>query len=208
MHPRGQKRSFAITNSWSRSAEKPNNFRVFLFFKQAAISIEEYRAVFDAIDAKLKERFEKSGLDKASRSPVQSYFMPCTNREHQDWYYFKSYGTSKRGIERHGIVPSTYLKTALIETKKAMVVSLDSLGGDKRTIDGQKIEEIKNRVKEMLENRHLPFFNAAVELKGMGLTLNEVEQHLVEIEAHIGKTTEQWTKYAIESIQRYRKQVA
>ena len=47
---RGQKRSFVICNTFSRSPDEPNRFRAILFFTTPARSIAEYQAVFDSCD--------------------------------------------------------------------------------------------------------------------------------------------------------------
>ena len=112
---RGQRRSFILCNTFSRSPEEPNRFRAILFFKSPARSIAAYQAVFDSVILRIVEEgypVAEMGIDMTSRSGVQSFYMPCTNRDHPDHAFFQHYGTETRDIGRYGIDPSAYLKTA------------------------------------------------------------------------------------------------
>ena len=51
---RGQKRSFVICNSFSRSAEEPNRFRVIMFYKRPATSIEQHKAILGDVIHRLE----------------------------------------------------------------------------------------------------------------------------------------------------------
>ncbi len=112
---KGLKRSFIICNSFSRSPGEPNRFRVIFPFKKPARSINEHKAVLNSIVSRLEsEGFseEDMGLDRQCKSGVQSFYLPCTNRAHPDYAFFRTHGMKTRDIERHGIEPSTYWKTA------------------------------------------------------------------------------------------------
>lgn len=112
---RGQRRSFILCNTFSRSPEEPNRFRAILFFKTPARSIAEYHAVFDSVISRIEEQgylISEMGIDLSCRSGVQSFYMPCTNRDHPDYAFFQQYGTDTRDIGRYAIDPSAYLKTA------------------------------------------------------------------------------------------------
>ena len=107
----GRKRSFIICNSFSRSPEQPNRFRVMFLYKKPARSIAEHEAVYNSI----VERLEGEGftvkdmcLDTQCKTGIQSFFMPCTNQAHPDYAFFRAHGTKTRDIERYGIDPSTY----------------------------------------------------------------------------------------------------
>ena len=114
---RGQKRSFILCNTFSRSPDEPNRFRAILFFTTPARSIAEYQAVFDSVIARIVADgypIKEMGIDMTSRSGNQSFYIPCTNRAHPGHAFFEQYGTETRDIGRYGIDPSTYLKTAPI----------------------------------------------------------------------------------------------
>ena len=100
------RRSFVITNSFNRSEEQPNRFRVIMFFQKPAKTIEEYWACFDYVERRLEQAgfpSQTSGLDRNSRKPTQSYFFPATNREHQEWAFFENYETKTKELERYAI---------------------------------------------------------------------------------------------------------
>ena len=105
---RGQKRSFVICNSFSRSPDKPNKFRVLLFYKRPAMSLFQHKAVLESVVARLeKHGYSKQSakLDPACWSGVQSFYWPCTNRDHQEWAFFRTHGTKGSDIERCAIDP-------------------------------------------------------------------------------------------------------
>ena len=109
----GLKRSFVICNSFSRSPEQPNRFRVMFLYKKPALSIAAHEAVYNSIVERLEgEGFTVDGmkLDTGCKSGVLSFYMPCTNRAHPDYAFFRAHGTKTRDIDRYGIDPSTYLK--------------------------------------------------------------------------------------------------
>ena len=89
----GRKRSFVICNSFSRSAEQPNRFRVILFYKRPATSIEQHKAIVADVIGRLEANgFPNSshGLDPNCKSGVQSFYLPGTTRKHPDWAFFES----------------------------------------------------------------------------------------------------------------------
>jgi len=61
------KRSFLLFNSFNRSPEMPNKFRVILFYKQPARSVAEHQAIFNSIEMRLESDGyppTESGLDR------------------------------------------------------------------------------------------------------------------------------------------------
>jgi hypothetical protein len=97
---RGQKRSFILCNTFSRSPDEPNRFRAILFFKRPARSIAEYQAVFDSVIARIVEEgypVAEMGIDMTCRSGVQSYYIPGTNRAYPGHVFFEHYGTETSG---------------------------------------------------------------------------------------------------------------
>ena len=79
---RAGKRSFIICNTFSRSPEEPNRFRVLLFFKKPALSLGAYQAVYDSVIARIVAQgcpVEEMGIDTTCGSGVQSFYIPGTN---------------------------------------------------------------------------------------------------------------------------------
>ena len=158
---RGQKRSFLLCNTFSRSPEQPNRFRAILFFKTPARSLAAYQAVFDAVIARIVADgypTAEMGIDMTSRSGVQPFYIPCTNRAYPDHAFFEHYGTDSRDILRHGIDPSSYFKTAptrptLERTKQSSINIAASLSSE--------LFDMKRKIMAMSEGRHALFFDFA-----------------------------------------------
>ena len=79
-------------------------------------SLEIFTSIYDAIKDRLNSAGfppEKSGLDTACRSDVQSFFLPCTNRNQREWAFFRSHGMTDVEISRFAIDPAAYEATLL-----------------------------------------------------------------------------------------------
>ena len=170
------RRSFLICNSFSRSPEQPNRFRVILFYKKPAMSIEEHEAVYDSIAKRLADNgysAEEAKLDPQCRSGVQSFWMPCTNKLHQDQALFILKGNKTRDILKYGIAPGDYLKT-----RPSSPVSLRP-GLDRRSsADRREVDHMIGELQAMKEGRHALFFQIALELHRRGMSLSEVDAEL------------------------------
>ncbi len=202
---RGQKRSFVICNTYSRSPEEPNRFRVILFFKTPARSIAEYQAVFDSVISRIVAEgypIAEMGIDMTSRSGNQSFYIPCTNRAHPGYAFFEQYGTETRDIERYGIDPSAYLKTApaqILERAKR-----SSIAADVPASLTPELSDMKTKLMSMSEGRHDLFFNyacrTAIHFKGDRAKVS-AELHIV---AGSDPKLHAWVKPALNSLKAYR----
>jgi len=139
-------------------------------------------------------------LDRQCKSGVQSFYMPCTNRAHPDYAFFRSHGTKSRDIGRYGIDPSTYLKTAKPEktrTRKTFIA------GDIPQSLSPELEKMKSTLMGMTENRHALLFDFACGLashfKG---ERSLVEKHLKDL-AGIDPKMRRKVKDALKSLERY-----
>ena len=86
-----RKRSFLICNTFSTSSTQPNRFRVIIPFQRPVMSKDVFQAIYDQIvDRLMRSGFTKDelGLDPGSRSPSQSFYVPCTNRRHPNDAFF------------------------------------------------------------------------------------------------------------------------
>jgi hypothetical protein len=202
---RYEKRSFVVFNSFSRCPEVPNKFRVILFYKRAAKSIAEHKAVYDNIVRRLKDNGyppETSGLDSQCRTGVQSFFMPCTNRAHPKWRFFAVYGNEhKEDLVRLAIDPEEYAKTAEVGDDEAIVGSFDE-PASAIDVSHHKIEEIVAPLRLMTEGRRRPIFDAANDLAKSGLNAIQVESELIEVVGHIPHLRRHVTE-SIKSLKRY-----
>jgi len=186
---KANKRSFVITNSFSRSKDKPNNFRVFMFYKSPVMSIQQHQIIFDDISNTLKlNGYEAttSGLDKSCRNGIQSFYIPCVNRNEQEYAFFRKHGLDRiKDINKYGIDVNAIIKTANViqYTDKPMAVTTSN-----RTHDTElKITEKRQEIQSMTEGRHKPFFDAAISMRTLGLPLNEIECELKLIAANDSK---------------------
>ncbi len=184
-----EKRSFVIYSTFSRSDDAPNRFRVIMFFKRPATSIDEYQAVHDSVVKRLELAGfppEISGLDRACRSPVQLFYMACKNRDHQELAFYHTYGLSRaRDIERYGIDPTSYLMTKEEKSEPARLGYLN----DNDCVETFDVEALKASVREsvrtkfgrMREGRHLPSLSAANSLAHAHFTEAEIETELAQL---------------------------
>lgn len=216
---RGQKRSFAICNSFSRSPEEPNNFRVFMPFKTPVGSIAAYQAVYDSIVQRLEQNGfvydptgldpNHCGLDPQSRTPNQSYWMPCTNRAYPEWAYFNKLGYTTRELERCSIDPDGYIKTAMKPVTKIMVAPLKREPSGEPVSDERNeqilnnIEEIKTEYRAVPKGQHKrnhAFYMTALKLSNY-MSSNEVEHHLQELASGEKKMVNR-IKWAMDSLKK------
>ncbi|NOQ50478.1 MAG: hypothetical protein GQ557_02275 [Mycoplasmataceae bacterium] len=175
-----EKRSFVICNSHSRSADEPNRFRVFMFYKSPVTSIEQHKAVYSDI-CKTLEKYgfdeDSACLDNACKSGNQSFYLPCINREHQEYAFFRKHGLKRTDdIKKYGIDVS-----AIIRTQPAL--SSDIIV-DRKLAENDKQQEsarIILSIKQMKYSRHQAFFDAAIEMRSLGLSLTEIESNCYAI---------------------------
>jgi hypothetical protein len=79
-----------------------------------------------------------------------------------------------------------------------------------RTVEGviAQIEAYKDEVRKLSEGRHAPFYDCALQLRGLGLSDHEIERHLTMLESDIGKHGGHWAKRAMQSLSQRRVKVA
>ncbi len=201
---RGQKRSFLICNSFSRCEALPNKFRVILFYKRLAWSLHQHEAVYDAVVDRLAEHgysAKSAKLDPACKSGVQSFYLPCTNRAHQEWAFFEIYGLKTRDLERCAIDPIAYGRTAL---SAPIVPQLRANSILVPPANREQIDAATETLRSMKEGRNHELFMTGCRLRGLGLTQSEIEAELWSIigrERHMRKKIPGVTK----SLRKYRR---
>ena len=199
------RRSFVITNSFNRSEEQPNRFRVIMFFQQPARTVDQYKACFDYVVRRLaKAGFpsQTSGLDRNSRKPIQSYYLPATNRAHQEWAFFVNYETKTKELERYAIDPQKIwatqpTKVQVCEPK--MTIS---------TASQQKARGAADALKVLImgkdEGRNDDQYLLAVELKKSGASDARIEEEIRECLGP-GPITEKKIRYDLASLDQWPK---
>ena len=185
---RGQKRSFLICNSSSRCEATPYKFRVILFYKRPATTLQQHEAVYDAIVSRLEENgysAKSAKLDPACRTGVQSFYLPCTNRAHQEWAFFAARGTKTRELERCTIDPVMFGKTAMPVVPRLMANSIVVTHATPAKIDAATAT-----LRSMSEGRNHEMFMTGLNLSRLGLSPNEIEAELFAVvgsEPHLRK---------------------
>jgi len=201
------KRSFIICNSFSRSEDEPNKYRVFMFYQKPAKSLDEHQSVYDSIVQRLEVNGyteSSSMLDKACRTGNQSFYIPCTNRENEDFAFFRKHGLDRaKDVDRYGINPAIYVKTAVFPFERATVRKVSTQNSAAIDIE-QRINEIKSEVMVLKEGRRLPLYNAGVGMKKLGLPYPEIESHLEDLAFSIGKSNTNWVSDAMKSLKAYK----
>ncbi|MGJ0508329.1 MAG: DEAD/DEAH box helicase family protein [Methylocystis sp.] len=185
---RGQKRSFAICNSFSRSEKLPNKFRVFMFYRRPVTSFEQHLAIYNAIVSRLEENgytAASAKLDKACKAGNQSFYLPCTNRRSQEWAFFRTHGTKTDELNRCSFDPELFGKTvkpvAPRAPKRAVAVP---------NVTPEQIHAVTEKLSMMAEDRHGEVFDAGLKLALLGLSQVEIEAALyatVGSEPHMKK---------------------
>jgi hypothetical protein len=180
---RGRK-SFLICNSFSRCEAKANKFRVVMFYKRPALSLDHHAAVHDAIARRLEKygyTEESTCLDPGCKSGNQSFYVPCTNRAHPEWAFFRTYGTRTRELEKYAIDPVELGKAALV-TPMVPRLATNSIVVTNTT--PEKIEAATATLRSMNKGRNHEIFMAGLALSRLGLSPSEIA---TELNAVVGK---------------------
>ena len=179
-----RKRSFMICNTFSRSEKEPNRFRVIIPFQRPVLSKEVFQAIYDQIvDRLMRSGFTKDqlGLDPGSRSPSQSFYVPCTNRQHPDHAFFHSFGMGQREFNRYALDPQGYEQTLRKEDQKPGWFLRSS--EKKQLTEDQKsaLHQMKFELMSMKSNRHRPFFRFGGLLENYNFSLPEIDAELTDV---------------------------
>lgn len=174
----GRQLNFALYNSFNRSPEQPNRFHAVIFYRRQAQSIEEHRAVFDGIVRRLEEEgFNTTGmgLDVASATGVQSFYVPCTNRSYPEMAFFESHGVTARALAS-AVDPSLYARTKLASKSERRTWLQSS-----SSWSPPDLEPILSSLRGLTSDRHKPLFAAATKLSRAGLSPCEIEAVLIGV---------------------------
>ncbi len=183
-----KKIAFMITNSFSRSEQEPNRFRVIIPYKRPVRSVEEHEAVFDAFEAIFEAagyNRDGSGLDRSSRSGIQSFYLPCTNRNSPELAFFEVYGMDRqRDFDRYAVDPRIYGATGHVETRPNLKCGSVAAATDQvldRDRNARVIQEVYDEYGHMTTGRHTAVLSAANKLVTAVSDEIELEQSLVDV---------------------------
>lgn len=185
---RGRQWTFIICNSFSRSSSDPNRFRVFMPFSDPVFCIDQYGAVYDSILRRLEGHGyteESMKLDRNSRSPIQSYWMPCTNRLFPECAYFNKFGFKKKELKQCLINPSNYSVTQKMwsNAEKVVPVNGSEKAGMSPSEKQAKISAIRSEYQAIPSgsgNRNNAFYVCGLKLSNY-MSLADVESQLTQL---------------------------
>ena len=150
-----------------------------LFYKRPATTLQQHEAVYDAIVARLEEHgytTELARLDPACKSGVQSFFLPCSNRAHQEWAFFATRGTKTGDLKRCAIDPVLFGKTAL-----PVVLTLAANSILVANATPEALDAATEKLRSMSEGRHSEVLMTGLNLSRLGLSQNEVATELYDL---------------------------
>lgn len=210
---RGQKRSFLLHSSFNRNPETPNKFKMWFPLSEPIFDADAYRAIWDSLrqrvvdyvqdkigDDAFEERLSEledqhtkkkpfelvnmlTGLDGTSRSPVQTQYLPCTNRQHLGMALFKAVKMRKRDIQRHSIKPKGYVRTAQKPAERSKVVDVGKPQRKPTNAEAQiqKAKETFNAVTPGNGERHSAFWGSAIWIAKNCIGRVDTEEHLLDM---------------------------
>jgi hypothetical protein len=200
--------SFLIYNSFNRSIESPNYYRVCLFYKKPVVTIDEHKAVYRYVIERLEKNgygapdngfSSRSGLDVASSSVNQSYYLPVTNMHNPDGYYFNAVGYYERDISKYGIDPSDCIK--VYEANQHNKLKPANTVVDENEVDF--IRKCQDDIRSMMDTRRRVVFDFGCKLiNKYGFDLVSVKNILMET-AGSDKTLIKHAKSTLDSLMKY-----
>jgi hypothetical protein len=122
---------------------------------------------------------ESSKLDPACKSGVQSFWMPCTNRQFPDSAFFRAHGTKTMQLRKCAVDPQRCLPAE--ETVGGELQPAKLPVGPIREESLLKAAALATKIRKMTCNRHRPFFDYEVLLAKAGLGESAIEGKLREI---------------------------
>ena len=117
---------------------EPNKFRVVMFYRRAATTLDQHKGVLDYVLSRLAEHGftdEFAELDYMCRSGVQSFFMPCTNIHQKNHKLFEARGVKTRDLKRCAIDPAQFAMRAGARPWRSAPTPLPTGPGTREEID-------------------------------------------------------------------------
>ena len=198
-----RKFSFLNCNTFSRSPEQPNRFRVVIPLATPIRSVQGYERVVDWIQYTLMEELPDDiviGLDKKSRSAVQSYYLPCTNQKHPKSAFLRSYGLNKKEFKRWGLKTSGFEQSIPLTGERGTTETVHIVGA----ADRDRFESLRSEIEALMamsEGRHERYFQLTWDLRNVSVSYDEARSILL----HIAKGEEKMIRKAHCNLQTVKK---
>ncbi|MCP4780947.1 MAG: hypothetical protein GY877_09440 [Hyphomicrobium sp.] len=150
-----------------------------LFYQQPAQSIEEHKAAYRYVIRRLEacgHTEQSAELDTNCGSGNQSFWVPSTNRAHEEFAFFREYGTKTRDLERCAIDPSAC--PSEVKFSELPPTNTPSEPAIKKQFL-EKAAVIEAELATMTSDRHKLFFRFGVCLAIDGLPEYEIKSRLL-----------------------------
>ena len=174
--PPAQRRSYLIFNSYSNSPEKPNRFRVVMFYKRAVASISEHRAVYEWIVEVLELAGHKagsSGLDAGCGSGNQSFYMAGINPAHPENAFFEAHWTKTRELAKYAINPS-YCVSLYHEAPTVSVADV----GHRKIATRDQIDRVTEPLRNAQNGTNQLGHDTVMKLAALGMSDADIESEM------------------------------
>ena len=196
------KHSMIMMNSFSRSEDKPNNYRV-IFFTKEKMTDESYRLVHKYIQSILKSHgyitaskneqlalLEKdpsvkfSGIDLTKTHTASFFYLPCRVSDRIKWSFFERCNVQDNDeLLRHAIDPTKVIQSSLEKTELPTLVyeNTTNKASFSNVIDLGKIKQqlMSGDYKHL--GGHENYGRLAAAMKVTGFDLNE----FIEVTQHV-----------------------
>jgi hypothetical protein len=180
-----------MMNSYSRSAEKPNNFRV-LFFIRNKVTDETYRLLHKYIQNILrasgyitatKEQQEKilvknpsakfSGIDLSKTHTASLFYLPCKVIDRKEWAFFWKFNVHDNAeLMRYAIDPVKVIQYAAEKTElPELIYEADSIADNKIDLSAIKQRLLSGEYLHL--GAHYNYGKLAAAMRHSGFTLQD-----------------------------------
>lgn len=203
--------SYIICNSFSNSPEKSNRFRVIIPFRIPVRSVRLHQFIYQVFIDRFTEAGippTTSGLDYASKSPVQPYRLPCTNRLHPEHAFFRHKGMTARGFVSHSLDPARWERVMPIELDRSEAEHDERTThahwhADKSPTVLAEVERRKIEIQALKECRRQPIYDLALYLKQKHWSFEDIKTVLAEV-AGRDRTKKRHAKGAMDFLKRWK----
>lgn len=214
------KHSFFMCNSFSRSAEKPNNYRA-IFFIDQVVNDDIYRDIqayihrivarFGFITCWSKDRASHlaknpnakfSGIDLSKNHTASFFYIPCKVQDRQEWSFFwRGHLKDDAELKRYAIKVEKVLQYAPMPVQRPSLRFETQLArASQNTVDNSDGEIDLNQIKTIIKNGHYTHLGDHNTYGRMAASMHEAgfsQEDFIELTPYISlsKTSKQAIQY-------------
>jgi hypothetical protein len=214
------KHSFFMCNSFSRSAEKPNNYRA-IFFIDQVVNDDIYRDI-QAYIHRIVERFgfitcwskdrashlaknpnaKFSGIDLSKNHTASFFYIPCKVQDRQEWAFFwRGHLKDDAELKRYAIKVEKVLQYAPMPVQRPSLHFETQLArASQNTVENSDGEIDLNQIKTIIKNGHYTHLGDHNTYGRMAASMHEAgfsQEDFIELTPYISlsKTSKQAIQY-------------